>query len=63
MNTSPPDSPQKEAPKKESTALRCIVCGKSFAIDTAKPDDAGIAAHDGCYALVIESKKLWKNKT
>ena len=33
--------------------INCSICGKPVAIETAKTDEAGQAAHDECYLLKL----------
>ncbi|MFZ0138751.1 MAG: hypothetical protein WAK89_16920 [Candidatus Sulfotelmatobacter sp.] len=63
--TSPSRSrPQRSAslgrqPKARLTAalpgpgINCSICGKPVAVETAKTDEAGQAAHDDCYLLKL----------
>ena len=54
MSTPTPDSFRKESSQKESAPLRCRICDKPVAIETAKSDAAGRAVHEECYALKVK---------
>ena len=54
MNTPTPASSRKRVPNTESPALRCRICDKPIAIETAKTDGAGQGVHEECYALKVK---------
>src|SRR5215469_509724 len=54
MGTPAPDSSRMRIPQKESPAIRCRICDKPVAIETAKSDCDGNAFHGECYALKIK---------
>jgi hypothetical protein len=43
-------SPTMQLPESE---LQCSICGKPVALETAKTDEVGQAAHDECYLLKL----------